>query len=61
MTTAQRLWTIEDVAEYLGIPVATLYYWRTKNKGPSGKRMGKHVRYQPEDVYAWCDSLDNVR
>ena len=24
---AQRLWTVEDVAEYLGIPVKTLYRW----------------------------------
>jgi hypothetical protein len=23
-----RLWTIEDLSAYLGIPVATLYRWR---------------------------------
>ncbi|UJW35082.1 helix-turn-helix domain-containing protein [Saccharothrix sp. AJ9571] len=48
-----RLWTIDDVADYLGIPKNTLYQWRTKGYGPAGKRIGKHVRYQPEDVTAW--------
>lgn len=58
MTTAERLWTIEDVAEYLGIPVNTLYYWRTKKKGPMAKRMGKYIRYRPEDVRAWVNEQE---
>ncbi len=57
ITTAERLWTIEDVSAYLGIPVGTLYQWRTKGYGPAGRRMGKYVRYRPADVRAWVDSL----
>ncbi|TVT48390.1 helix-turn-helix domain-containing protein [Amycolatopsis rhizosphaerae] len=52
-----RLWTVEDVSDYLGIPVATLYQWRSKGYGPAGRRMGKYVRYRPEDVRAWVDGL----
>jgi excisionase family DNA binding protein len=52
-----RLWTIEDVSDYLGIPVGTLYQWRTKGYGPAGRRMGKYVRYRREDVRAWVDQL----
>ena len=53
MTTVERLWTVEDVAEYLGLSVRTLYHWRVKGKGPAGTRIGKHIRYVPEDVKTW--------
>lgn len=52
-----RLWTIEDVSNYLGIPVTTLYQWRSKGYGPAGRRMGRYVRYRPEDVRSWVDRL----
>jgi len=58
VTAAERLWTIEDVSAYLGIPVGTLYQWRSKEYGPPGRRMGKYVRYRPADVRAWVDSLN---
>jgi DNA-binding transcriptional MerR regulator len=54
----ERLWTVADVAEYLGIPVKTLYDWRTRDYGPSGKRVGKYLRYKAQDVIAWFDALD---
>ncbi len=54
-----KLWTIQDVAEYLAIPVKTLYDWRTRQYGPVGRRIGRYVRYRPEDVYSWVDSLDS--
>lgn len=53
----ERLWGVKDVAEYLGIPVQTIYQWRTKNYGPPGRRMGKHVRFVPEEVRDWVASL----
>jgi excisionase family DNA binding protein len=53
----ERLWTVEDVAEFLSIPVQTLYQWRTKGKGPAARRVGKYLRYRPEDVHAWFDQL----
>jgi predicted DNA-binding transcriptional regulator AlpA len=48
-----KLWTVTDVSDHLGIPVNTLYQWRTKGYGPTGRRIGKHVRYRPEDVDNW--------
>lgn len=59
MTTAGMvpLWTVEDVAEYLGVPVATLYDWRTRRYGPPAKRVGKYLRYKADDVRMWFDSL----
>jgi excisionase family DNA binding protein len=53
------LWTVQDVAEYLRIPVATLYSWRTTGYGPRARRIGKHLRYRPDDVMAWLDQLND--
>ncbi|UPK77122.1 helix-turn-helix domain-containing protein [Nocardioidaceae bacterium SCSIO 66511] len=50
------MWTIGDLAEYLGVPVRTLYEWRTKDYGPKGIRVGRYVRYRAEDVHAWVDA-----
>lgn len=47
------LWTVEDVAAYLRIPPKTLYEWRLKRYGPEGRKVGKYLRYDPQDVRAW--------
>ncbi|OII60631.1 DNA-binding protein [Streptomyces sp. CC53] len=46
-----------DLADLLGIPVETVYQWRRKNTGPRGFRVGRHLRFHPEDVRAWVSSL----
>ncbi|GHH80439.1 helix-turn-helix transcriptional regulator [Promicromonospora soli] len=47
------LWTIEEVADFLRIPVATLYRWRTMGTGPTAFRVGRHLRYNPDTVRSW--------
>ena len=42
-------------AEYLGVPAATLAYWRSKGRGPSWSRMGKHVRYDERDLEGYVE------
>ena len=39
----EPLWTIEDVAVYLRVPVQTLYQWRRKGIGPPAKKCGRHL------------------
>jgi excisionase family DNA binding protein len=46
-------WEVEDVAEYLRVPVQTLYQWRKRKYGPPAARVGRHLRYDPADVRAW--------
>jgi predicted DNA-binding transcriptional regulator AlpA len=48
-----RLWTAEETAAYLQIPKATLYQWRYLGIGPKAGRVGRHLRYDPEDIKAW--------
>jgi excisionase family DNA binding protein len=50
-----KLMTLAEVAEMLGVPVATLYQWRYHGTGPRGIRVGRHVRYRAADVDAWLD------
>lgn len=52
-TPVEVLWTAEDTAEFLGVPVATLYQWRYHRKGPAAYRVGRWLRYDPADVRAW--------
>lgn len=52
-----KLWGMQEVADFLGVPLNTLYQWRTKNYGPPGKRIGKYVRFVPDQVKAWVESL----
>jgi excisionase family DNA binding protein len=52
----EKLMTIAELAEYLDIPINTIYGWRRDGIGPRGSRVGRHVRYQPADVAAWLKS-----
>ena len=51
------LWTPNDVAEFLCVPVATLYQWRSRGIGPPARRVGRHLRYHLDAVRAWFDAL----
>lgn len=51
----ERLLSADEVAEFLGIPVATLYQWRHKGCGPDAYRVGRHLRYEPSTVRAWLE------
>jgi DNA-binding transcriptional MerR regulator len=47
------LWGVVEVSSYLGVPVETLYTWRKNRTGPPAGRVGKHLRYEPDDVRTW--------
>jgi excisionase family DNA binding protein len=55
------LLSMEDLAEYLGVPIATIYDWRVDGKGPCGVRVGRHVKFTQRDVLAWIDAQREVR
>jgi excisionase family DNA binding protein len=53
----EQLWSVHDVAQYLGVPVATIYRWRAQRYGPAARRVGKHLRYKSSDVHDWVEHL----
>jgi len=53
-----ELWTIDQVANYLGVPKQTIYCWRTSGYGPQGFRVGKHLRWRAATVIAWTVDME---
>lgn len=53
MMENRELMTVGQVSAYLQIPVSTLYRWRSRGGGPTGFRLGRHLRYRPEDIHEW--------
>jgi excisionase family DNA binding protein len=51
-----ELLTINEAAEILRAPVATLRYWRHLGTGPRSFRPGRRVLYRRADVHAWIDA-----
>ncbi|GAA3860438.1 hypothetical protein GCM10022381_01130 [Leifsonia kafniensis] len=49
----EPLWDVTELASYLGVPVSTIYDWRTHGKGPAAYRFGKHLKFAVSDVRAW--------
>ena len=56
-----RLMTITDLSEMLGVPVDTLYGWRHCGEGPTGCKIGRHVRYRRAAVEPWLDTQADRR
>jgi excisionase family DNA binding protein len=53
MEPLNRLLTVQDLADYLDVPVATIYAWRYRRQGPPGFRVGRHLRFRLSDVERW--------
>lgn len=51
----ERLLTVIELSEYLGIPVATLYDWRVDGVGPRAVKLGRSLRYPESCVRAWIE------
>jgi len=49
----EPLLDIHELADYLGIPVSTIYDWRTRGSGPPAYRFGKHLKFAVGDVRDW--------
>jgi excisionase family DNA binding protein len=50
MSDTTRALTEREVAELLGLSVATLRAWRHRGTGPRFLRLGRSVRYLPSDL-----------
>ncbi|ABW10887.1 excision promoter, Xis [Parafrankia sp. EAN1pec] len=50
-----RLWTANDLARYLGVPVNTIYKWRSTGEGPPAYKVGRHLRFDAQEVADWLE------
>jgi DNA-binding transcriptional MerR regulator len=51
--TEHDLLTINEAADLVRAPVATLRYWRHLGTGPRSFRLGRRVVYLHDDVVSW--------
>jgi excisionase family DNA binding protein len=49
----ERLWTEEEVADYLHVSRDTVRRWRREGTGPPVEWAGNRPRYRKDDVDAW--------
>lgn len=45
--------SIDEAADFLRVPVATMRYWRYCGTGPFSFKVGRHVRYWRADLVLW--------
>lgn len=45
--------TLAEVADYLHVPVQTLYDLRTRGRGPRGFRVGRCLRFRTSEIQSW--------
>ena len=57
MTEIRRLLDIRGTSNIVGLPVATLYQQRHRRIGVGALaiRVGRHLRWRPEDIEGWLD------
>lgn len=53
MVTRLKLFTPEEAAHLLGVPVQTMARWRVEGRGPVFVKLGFKVRYEPDEIEAW--------
>ncbi len=41
--------SVQELADFLDVPVKTIYAWRYHGEGPRGFRIGRHVRFRWHD------------
>ncbi len=53
MNNLEPLLSAQDLAQFLHVPIATIYAWRYRRQGPPGFRVGRHLRYRQSDLERW--------
>ncbi|PYG00268.1 DNA binding domain-containing protein, excisionase family [Georgenia satyanarayanai] len=56
----EPLLDVQDLAEYLGVPIRMIYDWRQTGHGPRGFRVGRHLKFAVSDVAAWVEARRNA-
>ena len=54
-----ELMSMQEVADIVRVPVATLRYWRHLGTGPRSFRIGRSVRYWHTEVLRWLENQSN--
>lgn len=53
MVHMEKLLSPRELAEYVGVPLSTVYQWNYARSGPPPIRVGKHIRFRECDIETW--------
>ena len=53
----QNFLTEKEVAKQISVSLASLRRWRLEHRGPPFVKVGALVRYRPEDLEQWMQTL----
>lgn len=52
----RRLATPQELADYVGVPLSTVYQWSHRGGGPKFIKVGRHLRARWDDIEKWLDT-----
>ena len=50
-----RLLSAQELSDFLQVPVKTIYRWRRQGDGPKAMRVGRYLRFDLDEVWAWLE------
>ncbi|MFC8593874.1 MULTISPECIES: AlpA family transcriptional regulator [Streptomyces] len=50
------LMSAEELADFLGVPLNTVYVWNHRHQGPRAHKVGRYLRYRWPEVEAWLEA-----
>ncbi|WP_290047470.1 helix-turn-helix transcriptional regulator [Nocardia nova] len=53
----ETCWDIDDVAKFFKVTPDTVREWRRHGYGPPPRKVGRHLRWVPEEVHDWFRDL----
>ena len=53
----EKMWTVDELAEFASVSVTTLYHWRWEGKGPKAIKVGRYLRYPEREIEKWLEEL----
>lgn len=56
----EKLWTLQELSEYLGLEASTLHIWRHQGRGPESLKIGGRIRYRDSVVSAWVSAQNDA-
>lgn len=58
MSNDDALWSIDDIARYLGVARSSVNRWRERDAGfpPAIRLSARAIRFDPDEVKAWVQS-----
>jgi excisionase family DNA binding protein len=51
----EQLWAADQTADFLRISLETLYRLRAAGDGPPAYRIGRQLRFVPDEVRGWLE------